>query len=140
MKNKITILLLSLTSLIVYGQQLPQYSLYMLNEVAINPAALSKEKENKVTLMLRDQWSSFEGAPSTQSISYNHLNHKKYKRGISVMNDVTGPISIINATLSASYSIKLQEEDNLALGAAASGAAEAPPPRGTWESTERGFQ
>lgn len=102
------------------GQQLPHYSLYMLNEVIVNPAALSLEKENKITFMLRDQWNSFEGAPATQSISYNHLNHRKYKRGISIINDVTGPISIINATVSASYSIKLQEKDKLSIGGSGS--------------------
>ena len=91
----------------------------MLNESIVNPAALSKETHNSVTLMLRDQWTSFEGAPSTYSVSYNHLNHKKYKKGISIMNDVTGPISIINATFSGSYSIKLQQKDRLSLGAAA---------------------
>lgn len=119
MRKVIIILLLSFVYSLVCGQQLSQYSLYMLNEVIVNPAALSKEKDNKITLMLRDQWSSFEGAPATQSISYNHLNHHKYKRGISIMNDVTGPISIINATISSSYSIKLYQEDRLALGAAA---------------------
>jgi hypothetical protein len=73
MRNIILILFISCLSSIGYGQQLPHYSLYMLNEVVINPAALSKEKDNKLTLMLRDQWSNFEGAPTTQSISYNHL-------------------------------------------------------------------
>jgi type IX secretion system PorP/SprF family membrane protein len=117
MKKIIIILLFSFASTLIFAQQLPHYSMYMLNEVIINPAALSKEKDNKLTLMIRDQWSSFEGAPATQSISYNHLNHKKYKRGISVVNDVTGPISNLSATLSASYSIKLQEENKLSLGA-----------------------
>ena len=108
MKKIILIILISFVSTLIYGQQLPHYSLYMLNEVIINPAALCKEKNNKLTFMLRDQWSSFEGAPTTQSISYNHLNHNKYKKGISILNDVTGPISIINATVSGAYSISIQ--------------------------------
>ena len=107
-------------SSLLYGQQLPQYSLYMLNEVIVNPAALSKEKNNKVTLMLTDQWSGFEGAPTTQSISYNHLNHNKFKAGISLMNDVTFNISVLNATLSGSYSIPLQGKDRFVFGASAS--------------------
>ena len=119
MRKIILILLIATASTFSYGQQLPHYSLYMLNEVVINPAALSKEKDNKLTLMLRDQWSSFEGAPTTQSISYNHLNHDKYKKGISIMNDVTGPISIINATVSGAYSISVQDENKIALGASA---------------------
>jgi type IX secretion system PorP/SprF family membrane protein len=119
MRKIILILLIVSASTFSYAQQLPHYSLYMLNEVVINPAALSKEKDNKLTLMLRDQWSSFEGAPTTQSISYNHLNHHKYKKGISIINDVTGPISNISATVSGSYSILIQDENKIALGASA---------------------
>ena len=119
MRNIILILLVSFLSILAYGQQLPHYSLYMLNEVIINPSALSKEKDNKLTLMLRDQWSSFEGAPTTQSISYNHLNHNKYKKGISVLNDRTGPISIINVTVSGAYLISVQEKNKLSIGASA---------------------
>jgi len=119
MRKIILILLIAFISTLGYGQQLPHYSLYMLNEVIINPAALSKEKDNKLTLMLRDQWSSFEGAPTTQSISYNHLNHNKYKKGISILNDVTGPISIINATVSGAFLISVQEKNKLSIGASA---------------------
>ena len=119
MRNIILILLISFLSTLGYGQQLPHYSLYMLNEVIINPSSLSKEKDNKLTLMLRDQWSSFEGAPTTQSISYNHLNHNKYKKGISILNDRTGPISIINATVSGAYLISVQEKNKLSIGASA---------------------
>ena len=119
MKKIITIIFLCYASTIVYGQQLPHYSLYMLNEVIINPAALSKEKDNKITFMLRDQWGSFPGAPTTQSISYNYLNNKKYKRGISVMNDVTGPISIINAKVSGSFSIPISDANRFAVGVSA---------------------
>jgi len=119
MKNIILILLVSFLSTLGFAQQLPHYSLYMLNEVIINPAALSKEKDNKLTLMLRDQWSSFEGAPTTQSISYNHLNHSKYKKGISILNDRTGPISIINATVSGAFLISIQEKNKLSIGASA---------------------
>ena len=119
MRNIILILLICLSSILAFGQQLPHYSLYMLNEVIINPSALSKEKENKLTFMLRDQWSSFEGAPTTQSISYNHLNHSKYKKGISILNDRTGPITNINATLSGAYLISSKERNKLSLGASA---------------------
>ena len=54
------------------AQQLPHYSLYMLNDVIVNPSRLVGETDNKITLMIRDQWASFDGAPVTQSISYNH--------------------------------------------------------------------
>lgn len=119
MKKIIIILFISFSSTLIFGQQLPYYSLYTLNEVIINPAALSKEKSNKLILMLRDQWASFEGAPTTQSISYTNLNHHKYKKGVSIMSDITGPISILNATISGAYSISLQQDHRLSLGASA---------------------
>ena len=46
MKN-IFLLVLNFLCLIANSQQLPHYTMYMLNEVVVNPAALSLEKENK---------------------------------------------------------------------------------------------
>lgn len=101
------------------AQQLPHYSLYMLNDVIVNPSRLVGETDNKITLMIRDQWASFDGAPVTQSISYNHVTHNLYKGGISIMNDVTGPISIINANIFGAYAIPLGS-NQIALGLSAS--------------------
>ena len=119
MKKILTILLVGF-AFVSNAQQLPHYSLYMLNEAIINPASLSSKTENELTIMLKEQWASFEGAPSTQSISYNHLNHHKFKRGINVVNDLTGPISMLNATISASYILPSKGKNSLALGGSAS--------------------
>ena len=119
MKRIITILFIGF-ALFSNAQQLPHYSLYMLNDALVNPASLSTKTDNQITLMTRDQWSSFDGAPKTQSISYYHLNHAKYKRGINIINDVTGPISVINAILSASYILPVNGDNSFSLGASAS--------------------
>lgn len=119
MKKILTILLVGF-AFVSNAQQLPHYSLYMLNEAIINPASLSSNTENELTIMLKEQWASFEGAPSTQSISYNHLNHHKFKRGVNVVNDVTGPISMLNATISGSYILPSKGKNSLALGGSAS--------------------
>ena len=118
MKKTLTLLLLGFVTL-SNAQQLPQYSLYMLNEALINPASLSSKTDNQITLMLRDQWTGFEDAPKTQSISYYNLNHIKLARGINILNDITGPISIINATLSGSYLIPIKDKNKLAIGGSA---------------------
>ena len=118
--KKILVILLVGSVFISNAQQLPHYSLYMLNEAIINPASLSSKTENELTLMLRKQWASFEGAPSTQSISYNHLNHHKFKRGVNIINDVTGPISMLNATISGSYILPGERKNSIALGGSAS--------------------
>ena len=118
MKKIIIFLLFSYSSIFLFGQQLPQYSLYLFNDVILNPASLSQQKDNKIIFMLRDQWGSFDGAPFTQSISYYNVNNEKYKRGISVISDVTGPISILNATLLTEYTITSLKND-LSFGASA---------------------
>ena len=52
MKKIFFILVLNFLCLIANSQQLPHYTMYMLNEVVVNPAALSLEKENKTDLSL----------------------------------------------------------------------------------------
>ena len=101
------------------AQQLPHYSLYMFNDVIVNPSRLVDESDNKITLMIRDQWASFDGAPVTQTIMYNHVTDSLYKGGISIMNDVTGPISIINANIYGAYAIPLTNNNKIALGLSA---------------------
>jgi type IX secretion system PorP/SprF family membrane protein len=110
-------LLLAFLALPLFCQQLPQYSLYQLNDVIINPALISSKEFNQFSLMARDQWSGFEGAPKTQSISYYNVAHHKYGRGIQLSNDVTGPISIIKGGVTASQFIPVQENDKLSVGA-----------------------
>ena len=61
--------------MLAFSQQMPHYSLYMLNDVVVNPSLISTKSENQVALMIRNQWTGFEGAPKTQSISYYNLNH-----------------------------------------------------------------
>lgn len=106
-----------LMSCFVYGQQIPQYSLYMLNDVIINPSLITAKNENQFTLMVRDQWTGFEGAPKTQSISYYNINNPEFGKGISIVNDVTGPISILSGNISGSTLIKTQLKHKLAVGA-----------------------
>jgi len=119
MRKLLTILLI-FCAVFVNAQQLPHYSLYMLNDGLINPSSLCRKSDNQITLMVRDQWSGFKGAPKTQSISYYNLNHHKYKRGINLIHDLTGPISIINASLTGSYTIPIQDNNIFAIGGTAS--------------------
>ncbi len=102
-----------------FSQQMPHYSLYMMNDVVVNPSLISTKSENQIALMIRDQWTGFEGAPKTQSISYYNINHTKFGRGISIVNDNTGPISMINGTLSGSYLIPIEHKNKLSVGLSA---------------------
>ena len=115
MKKLIYILIMFLCPLILLSQQLPHYSLYTLNDVVINPALMSTKIDNQITLMVRDQWTGFQGAPKTQLLSYYNNNHDKYSRGISIVNDNTGPISMLSASLSGSYLIPIENRNKLSI-------------------------
>jgi len=119
MKKLIYILIMFLCPLILLSQQLPHYSLYTLNDVVINPALMSTKIDNQITLMVRDQWTGFQGAPKTQLLSYYNNNHDKYSRGISIVNDNTGPISMLSASLSGSYLIPIENRNKLSIGGTA---------------------
>jgi len=92
-----------------FSQQLPHYSLYMFNEAIINPAVVGTKNHDYVTLILRDQWTGFDGAPKTQLISLEQKYDEVYGIGVGVINDKTGPISRLSGLLSGSYRIPFND-------------------------------
>ena len=52
-----------------YGQQTPQYSLYMLNRFAYNPAYAGMDNSLSITGSYRKQWVDIPGSPSTYNVS-----------------------------------------------------------------------
>ncbi len=69
MKKLIFILFILLVSLPAISQQLPIYSQYMSNPIAINPAIAGTEKYTSLRFSSRQQWVGIEGAPNTQILS-----------------------------------------------------------------------
>ena len=55
---------------ILYAQQAPQYSQYMLNGFLLNPAVAGSEGYTAVNLTAREQWIGFLDAPSTYALSF----------------------------------------------------------------------
>jgi type IX secretion system PorP/SprF family membrane protein len=56
-------------SLRVHAQQDPQYSQYMFNPLAYNPAYAGSQGSLSGTLLLRRQWMGIDGGPATGVIS-----------------------------------------------------------------------
>lgn len=52
-----------------HAQQPAQYSMYMWNKYAFNPAYAGMENSLSLTGVYRNQWTNLEGAPETQSIN-----------------------------------------------------------------------
>lgn len=85
-------LILLFASLKTAAQQLPQYSLYMLNQFGWNPARAGSENSLSVTGIWRSQWNGLEGAPQTQQVNAHlPLNALRSGLGLVLENDATGP-------------------------------------------------
>lgn len=53
------------------AQQEPQYTQFMFNKLAYNPAYAGSFESPTLTAIYRNQWMGLEGAPETQILSYN---------------------------------------------------------------------
>ncbi|SFN30846.1 type IX secretion system membrane protein, PorP/SprF family [Chitinophaga sp. YR627] len=98
------------------AQQSVQFSQYIFNGLAINPAYAGYKDVLHLNASYRQQWTGFEGAPRTGSISLDGpLNRGNRDAnvglGIQAMMDNLGPQSAISLYASYAYRIRLDEED-----------------------------
>jgi type IX secretion system PorP/SprF family membrane protein len=78
----------------VYAQQDPEYSMYMFDKMAINPAAAGSRDATEATLISRDQWTQIPGAPQTNALMVEApFASQKVGWGLEFMNDNVGPTS-----------------------------------------------
>ncbi|MCB9232853.1 MAG: type IX secretion system membrane protein PorP/SprF [Bacteroidia bacterium] len=74
-----------------FGQQDPQYSMYMFNGLALNPAYAGSREAISATFLLRKQWVGIEGAPFTQSLAvHGPSRNERHGFGVQVVNDYLG--------------------------------------------------
>jgi type IX secretion system PorP/SprF family membrane protein len=91
---------------VVFSQQDPQYSQYMFNHLAVNPAYAGNRDVFSTTVVYRDQW-SLEGSPTTASLSLQApLQQKKAGVGLEFVSDRLG-LKRTNGVL-ASYAYRIQ--------------------------------
>ncbi|MGY5355099.1 PorP/SprF family type IX secretion system membrane protein [Wenyingzhuangia sp. IMCC45467] len=92
----------------VYGQEEPQYTQYVNNTMAYNPAYISTQDEVTFTALGRSQWSGVQGAP--QTLTFSALLPGGYSgigSGLNIIHDKIGPTSHTHFTANLSYEIKL---------------------------------
>lgn len=108
-------------SLSMNAQQDSQYTQYMYNTVAVNPAYAGSRGVTSVFLLHRNQWVGMDGAPVTNVFSINKpIAHTHFGYGISFVNDRIGVSD--NNTISAdvAYSVSTSEKAKLSFGIKAS--------------------
>jgi type IX secretion system PorP/SprF family membrane protein len=99
------------------AQQLPQFSQYMFNQYAFNPAYAGVNKYWEATSMNRYQWLGVTDAPRTFTLSaHGPLKNEKIGLGGYVYTDVVGPTRRIGFQTSFTYHVQLSEKIKLAFG------------------------
>jgi type IX secretion system PorP/SprF family membrane protein len=99
------------------SQQLPNYTLFMMNPFVYNPALAGTANYYQIRSNHRFQWVGFKDAPITNSISA-FGPHKKKNMGFggTLYNDVTGPISRTGANGVYAYNVSLTTDIRLSMG------------------------
>lgn len=99
------------------AQQDPQFSQYMFNELYSNPGYAGSNNAICATALNRTQWSGFEGAPSTTSLSVEapvSLLHGGL--GLNILTDAIAQNQFTGINLSYAYRMELSQ-GSLGIGA-----------------------
>ncbi len=107
MKKTLTTIALSLTGLLVLAQQDVQFSMNTFNRLAINPAYAGMNKALCATMLYRQQWTNFPGAPKTGLISVDYGQILHGGLGITACQDQLGAEKTFSTKVSYSYHLPL---------------------------------
>jgi len=119
-KTLLKMLLLICTAPVLKAQQLPQYTQYMINDYAINPAVAGTKEYAEAKSGNRYQWVGITDAPRTYILSVNGpYKSKNVGLGGSVFTDITGPTRRTGLSLSYAYRIKITEGMKLSMALSA---------------------
>lgn len=99
------------------AQQLPQYTQYMLNDLAINPAVAGKDNFADVRSNNRYQWVGMTDAPRTYMLTlHSPLKNRHMGLGTHIYTDIVGPTRRVGISLAYAYHIKIAEKTRISLG------------------------
>src|SRR5690349_7809688 len=80
MKSTAVLLISFFCVQILFAQQKPHYTQYILNNYVLNPALSGIENYTDLNLSVRDQWVGLEGAPRTMYLTiHSPIGKKDYK-------------------------------------------------------------
>ena len=123
MIRKAIIVVFSFGCLSGFSQQIPQYTHYLLNQFAYNPAVAGSKDCLDITLGHRTQWSGFEGAPVTTYGSFNTTLKQdkfglgyKHAIGLVLISDSYGPFTRSKIKLAYAYHLPVTRDILLSMG------------------------
>lgn len=99
------------------AQQDSQFTQYMYNTIAINPAYAGSRGALSVFGLYRTQWVGLDGAPETSTFSINTpLSNSNLGLGVSLVNDKIGPTNENTLSADLSYTVATSENYKLSFG------------------------
>jgi len=100
----------------LFAQQDPQFTQYMFNLLAINPAYAGSADRVSMKALTRHQWVGFDGAPTTQTLTiHSPVWQESLGVGGTIMRDSHGPITQYTFMADVAYRIFLNNS-KLAFG------------------------
>jgi type IX secretion system PorP/SprF family membrane protein len=88
------------------AQQDPQYTQYMFNMLAINPAYAGSGEQLSLKALSRHQWVGFDGNPTTQTLTgHSTVWHESLALGGTLIRDEHGPVSQYGLFADVAYRI-----------------------------------
>jgi type IX secretion system PorP/SprF family membrane protein len=119
----ITLIFLTISVWGVVAQQDAQYTQYMYNTLAVNPAYAGSRGVLSINALHRSQWVGLDGAPTTQTVNFNTPVSKRIGVGLSIVNDRIGNGTNQDTYFDAvaSYTVKTSENGKLSFGIKAGG-------------------
>lgn len=116
MKKSLTIIALSITGLVSFAQQDAQFSMNMFNRLAVNPGYAGTNKALCATILYRDQWDKFPGAPKTGLLSVDYGQIARGGIGFTIDQDQLGFDKTLKAKLAYSFHIPIGASGTLGIG------------------------
>lgn len=106
-----------MATIFAFGQQDPMFTHYMYNTLSVNPAYAGSREALTVTLLHRNQWVSFPGAPKTNTLTlHTPVFNENVGVGLSLTHDVIGPIKATAMYADFAFRVKLSKKSNLSFG------------------------
>lgn len=108
MKKTLTTLAFALSGFAAFAQQDPQFTQNMYNRLFVNPGYTGMNSALCITSLYRQQWTGFDGAPTTGVLSVDYGNGSPWCNfGLNVMYDKLGFDKTVGARLTYAYHIPL---------------------------------
>lgn len=102
---------------IAWAQQDAQYTMYMWNQLSVNPAYAGSRECLTANMLRRSQWIKTKGAPTTTNWSVNSpLKNERVALGINLTNDHIGVSRFTNISFAYAYRLPVNSKGKLSMG------------------------